>query len=132
MDNSKKVRSYEDLVVWQRSMDPAFDIFIESDHGSFSKDHALKDQIRRSANSIPSNISEGWARFSRKEFARFLSVANGSVAEVGTQIHLARGYGHIGENKAEKMLIMYDDVSRMILSLRKRVVEQSETNKMGR
>jgi four helix bundle protein len=124
MNMKRPVRSYKDLLVWQKSMDLAFEIYTKSDSGSFSKDYALKDQLRRSANSIPSNISEGWARFSRKEFAHFLSIANGSAAEVRTQLHLAQRYGHLPDEQAQKILTGYDEVSGMILSLRRKVMDQ--------
>ena len=84
---SGKIEKFEDLNVWIEGMNLAVDIY-----KSFvnCKDFGFRDQIRRSAVSIPSNISEGYERQSNKEFIRFLFIAKGSVAELRTQLYLAK------------------------------------------
>jgi four helix bundle protein len=87
---TKEVRSYRDLVAWQRGMELVREIYRVS--RNFPKDEifGLVSQIRRAAVSIPSNIAEGHQKLSRKEYQHFLGNARASVAEVETQILIAR------------------------------------------
>lgn len=78
-------RSFEDLDVWKRGC--ALAVFVHKATSSI-RDFGLKDQMRRAAISIPSNIAEGSER-SDKDFARFLSMAKGSAAELRTQAFIA-------------------------------------------
>src|SRR3954464_8272974 len=71
----KKVERFEDLLAWQKAIKVAQHIYMISRRQPFSRDFALCDQIRRAANSIASNIAEGFERGSRAEFHRFLSIA---------------------------------------------------------
>ena len=75
-------KRFEDLDVWQRSRELANLIYAFSKEGTFSRDFGLRDQIRRAAVSIMSNIAEGFDRGSNKEFIHFLTIARGSLAEV--------------------------------------------------
>jgi len=80
-------QSFEDLEVWQRSCRLAVEIFqLFGD----CKNFVMRDQIQRAALSIPSNIAEGQERDSRKEFTRFLKIAQGSCGELRTQLYIAR------------------------------------------
>ncbi|MBD5263471.1 MAG: four helix bundle protein [Bacteroides sp.] len=79
---------YKDLRVWQKSMDLVVDIYKLLNHLPQEERYALSDQIRRSAVSIPSNIAEGQARNTAKEFSHFLSISRGSLAELETQLIL--------------------------------------------
>ncbi|MFC1859599.1 four helix bundle protein [Thermodesulfobacteriota bacterium] len=76
---------HEKLEVWQRSMDLAVEIYRVTETFPKEEVYSLTSQIRRCAVSIPSNVAEGAARNSRKEFARFLYIALGSAAELATQ-----------------------------------------------
>jgi four helix bundle protein len=67
-----KVRRFEDLVVWQKSRDLSVSIYRSTAQGAFSRDFALRDQIRRAAVSVMSNIAEGFGRYSRSELRQFL------------------------------------------------------------
>jgi four helix bundle protein len=78
--------SYEDLDVWKKGTQVAIRIY-ELLNGC--RDYGLKDQMTRAAVSIPSNIAEGAARSSTKEFVRYLNIAKGSAAELNTQIYIA-------------------------------------------
>ncbi|MBI3331924.1 four helix bundle protein [Candidatus Peregrinibacteria bacterium] len=83
------IQSYRDLIVWQKSMDLVTLVYkLTKD---FPKDelYGLTSQMRRSAASIPSNISEGSRRSTRKEFRRFLCIAYSSGAELETQLEIA-------------------------------------------
>ena len=80
---------------------------------------ALKDQIRRAAVSSMSNISEGFARTSDKEFANFLSIARGSVAEVQSQLYIALDLGYIDKSAFNTAYALADETSRLLTNFMK-------------
>ena len=87
------IRDYRDLIVWQKAMDLAVTVERVCVQLPTAAYH-LAAQMRRAAASIPANIAEGNGRFSRPEYLRHLSIANGSVRELETQLELsARNYG---------------------------------------
>ena len=85
------------LNVWQRAKDLAVLIYRVTETGSFARDFGLKDQIRRAAVSVPSNIAEGDERDTNKDSVRFLYIAKGSLAEVVTQAIIACEIGYLNE-----------------------------------
>lgn len=90
-----RLRNHLDLEVWQCSMDLAADIYAITTRFPREEAYGISMQMRRSAVSIPSNIAEGAARRSRKEFVQFLHVALGSTAELETQVLLTRRLGFL-------------------------------------
>lgn len=84
------IQSYSELTVWQKSMDMVCVIYSIVKKLPKEELFALSDQIRRAAVSIPSNIAEGQARNSTKEFIQFITIANGSKAELETQLLLCK------------------------------------------
>ncbi len=76
------IRRCEEMLAWQKARELVRAVYAASGSGPFAKDFAMRDQIRRAALSIMSNIAEGLAKGNRKEFARFLDIARGSAAEV--------------------------------------------------
>ena len=89
------LRNHKDLDVWKKSMTLVLDTYKMSKSFPKSEIYGLASQMRRSAVSIPSNIAEGAARKSRKEFNQFLYIALGSLAELETQIIIACQLGYI-------------------------------------
>lgn len=85
-----KIGSYKDLIVWQKSVDLVERVYLLTEKFPKSEVYGLSNQMRRSAVSIPSNISEGQQRNNIKEYIQFLAIANGSVAELETQIVIAK------------------------------------------
>lgn len=85
-----KIEKFEDLRIWQDGVSIAVDIY-----GLFkeSKDFGFRDQVQRSAVSIPSDIAEGYDRQANKEFIRFLRIAKASCAELRTQLIIAQRVG---------------------------------------
>jgi len=83
-----EVMNYQDLIVWQKAMELAEIVYVLARKLPKEELFALSDQMRRAAISIPSNIAEGHARNSTKEFIQFLSIAKGSTAEIETQLLL--------------------------------------------
>ena len=91
-------RGFKELLVWQKSRDLAVLIYKITNDDDFKKDFSLRDQIRRSAVSVPSNIAEGDERDTDKDSIRFFFIAKGSLAELRTQIEIAYRIGYIEEN----------------------------------
>ena len=78
-------RSYRELIAWQKSMKFVTEVYLATQQFPNSELYGLTSQLRRAAVSVPSNIAEGQARCSQKEFHHFLSQAHGSLAEIETQ-----------------------------------------------
>jgi four helix bundle protein len=111
------LRSYQELVGWQKSMALVADIYRHTQH--FPKDEAygLTSQIRRAAVSIPSNIAEGQGRLTSAEFKQFLGHARGSVFEVETQLLIARDLGYLSDEAVQAMLERVQEVGRILSGL---------------
>jgi len=86
---SKEIRNHKDLEVWKKSIDLVSNIYKITESFPNKELYGLTNQIRRAAVSIPSNIAEGAARNSKKEFIQFLYIALGSLSELETQIIIA-------------------------------------------
>jgi four helix bundle protein len=93
--------NFQELKVWQKSKDLAIYLYKITQHDKFSKDFGLRDQIRRAAVSIPSNIAEGDELGSNKQAVRFFYIAKGSTAEVLTQSIIALDIGYITKESFE-------------------------------
>ena len=107
-------QSFEDLEVWSRACDQAVDVFNTfEDCRKFS----LRDQLERSAVSVPSNIAEGQERDYRQDFIRFLRIAKGSNGELRTQLYIARRINLVEHDKAEQMIGESKEISAMIQGL---------------
>lgn len=91
----KKIESYEDLLVWQKSMDLVTVIYKIVTKLPLNEQYGLAPQLRRAAVSIPANIAEGFGRWHAKEFVRFLLIANGSVKELETHLLVAVRLGFL-------------------------------------
>jgi four helix bundle protein len=109
--------SYRDLIAWQRSVG-----FVTAIYGAtqlFPRDelYGLTSQLRRAAVSVPSNIAEGQARFSRKEFHHFLSQARGSLVEIETQLLIAKNLGYLTVGSAQLLLAQASELGRILNGL---------------
>ena len=113
-----QIRRFEELGVWQKSRDLSLAIYRITDNGAFRRDFGLRDQIRRAAVSVMSNIAEGFERYSRSEFRQFLAIARGSASEVRSQLHLARGLNYLDQPEFDDLYALCTEVSRMLASLR--------------
>lgn len=109
------IKRFEDLEVWRLAFEVAGDIYDLTQRDSFSRDFALRDQIRRSSISVFSNIAEGFERDGNREFINFLSIAKGSCGEVRAQILFARDRGYISDAElglmSEKLLRTSNQIS---------------------
>ncbi len=108
---------FKGLKVWEKGKDLAVFIYRVTERGSFSKDYSFKDQIRRAAISIPSNIAEGDALGSDKQAARYLHIAKGSTAEVMTQANIAFEVGHLDQSSFNEIEKRCAEIIRMLHGL---------------
>jgi four helix bundle protein len=119
----KTVQSHRDLKVWQKAMDLAVEIYRLAARFPHSEAYRLVAQITRAAASVPTNIAEGHARATRRDFANFVAVAKGSLMEAETFLMLAVRLGYVAENEASVALGLIIENSEMLTALRKRLKE---------
>jgi four helix bundle protein len=117
-----KLRSYKDLVVWEKSVQLVIAIYKLTKRFPKSELYGLVSQMRRAAVAIPSNIAEGYTRGHRAEYLQFLQVAYSSSAELETQLIIAQKLGYQGNFEEEFALLLEVTkmLSRMISKLRKK------------
>ena len=120
-----KVKTHKDLDVWKEAMTLARKVYSLTKGFPKEENFGLASQMRRAAVSIPSNIAEGAARDSRKEFIRFLYLALGSAAEIETQMLLSRGLNFTDNIEVEKAI---ERVGRMLNALIKALKKHDVTN----
>lgn len=112
-----RIKTYRDLLVWQKAMKLVTDIYLITQKFPQTEAYGLTIQIRRSAVSIPSNIAEGTARNSRKDYLRFLHVALGSLFEMPTQLEISENIGFQKANQFELINEAGREIERMLSSL---------------
>ena len=108
---------YRQLIAWQKSIDYVDAIYNASNSFPDDERFGLTSQIRRAVVSIASNIAEGQAHFHTREFIRFLRHSRGSLAELETQILIAKGLKYLPESQAEQLLNDAAEVSRILSGL---------------
>jgi len=111
------LQTHKDLKVWQFSKELVVDIYKLT--ASFPKEeiYTITSQIKKSAISIPSNIAEGSARESNKEYIHFLYIALGSVAELDTQLRIAKDLGFINSKEFKEIIEKLDEIGKMLSGL---------------
>ena len=112
-----KISRFEDLTCWQEATAIATEIYLMSKDGDLGKDFGLRDQLRRSAVSIASNIAEGKERETVPEFTRFLYIAKGSAGELRTQLYIAEQIGYLDKEKYQALNNRIEKIGAMIGSL---------------
>lgn len=117
---------FESLIVWQRGMDLAEEVYRLSQTGGLAKDWGLRNQLSRSSVSVPSNIAEGYERGGRKEFGRGLTIAKGSCGEVRTQLLIVKRLRYAPEAAVETAITNAARLSAMIARLRAAVRRQKD------
>jgi four helix bundle protein len=114
LDMGNRVQKFEDLTVWQAGVDLSIEVYNVLNN---SRDFGLKNQIQRSAVSIPSNIAEGFERQTNKEFIQYLFIAKGSAGELRTQLHIADNVNEIDHHIAQKLISKATEISAMLHGL---------------
>jgi four helix bundle protein len=117
----KKTQSYKDLVVWQKGIALAKVSYRLTSKFPSEEKFGLVSQMRRAAVSIPSNIAEGQARHTTGEFIQFISHAEGSVAELETQLILSIELAFAKAEDAKTSFILLDEIPRMLNGLRRKL-----------
>jgi four helix bundle protein len=125
MEGVMKAFSFESLRVWHESRQLVRDIYAITRQDEFSRDYAFRDQIRRAAISVMSNIAEGSERDSPKEFAHFLRIAKGSCGEVRSQLYLAQDIRYVDEVVAASLRTQSAALSRRLSILRRKLISNS-------
>jgi four helix bundle protein len=114
-----RVEKFEDLVVWQKARTWCSEIYRLTREGAFARDFGLRDQIRRAAVSVMSNIAEGFERGKRPEFHQFVCVAKGSCAEVRSQLVIALDCGYLNQDDYDRLMALGQEIARLLGALRK-------------
>ena len=119
----KDIKSFRDLMIWQRGINLVKEVYKETNNFPKEELYGLTNQIRRSAISIPSNISEGHIRQHRAEFRQYLSIALGSLAELETQILIARELNYIPNENSDNLIDQMGTLGKMIRGLMKKLTK---------
>ncbi len=129
LESSKgSIRSYRDLIAWQKSMDLMLAVYRATESFPKHETYGLTQQLRRCVVSVPSNIAEGSSRRSTQEFLRFLNISCGSLAEAETQVTAARMLDYIDETAEKSLLDQAGEVSRILHGLYQSLQEKSSTH----
>jgi len=113
-----RIDRFEDLIAWQKARVLTREIYQLTSEPAFSRDFGLKDQIRRAAISIMSNIAEGFERNRPNEFHQFLSVAKASCAELRSQLYIALDACYLDEPRFNQLFALAIEVGKIIGGLR--------------
>ncbi|MCK4293017.1 MAG: four helix bundle protein [Planctomycetes bacterium] len=115
------MKSFKDLQIWRKGIRLVEDVYTATKTFPKEETYGLTSQLRRSAVSIPSNISEGFARLHNREYRQFLYVSLGSCAELTTQVIIATGLEYIGSREAHVLLGSIEEISKMTMGLIKKL-----------
>lgn len=122
----RKMKSYQDLQVWQKAMDLVGKVYRVTERLPREEAYGLTAQVRRSAISVPSNIAEGHARSATGDYLRHLSIAQGSLAELETQLILTERLGYLEAPEIRAMLDSSSEIGRMLNGLRRSLRVRSQ------
>ncbi|MCT4588624.1 MAG: four helix bundle protein [Carboxylicivirga sp.] len=111
------MKTYRDLIVWQKGMDLVEQVYEVSKHFPAEELYCLTQQIRRCVISVPSNIAEGYGRNHTKDYIRFLQIASGSLYELQTQLEIALRLHYISELLYTPVNNLSIEVEKMLASL---------------
>jgi four helix bundle protein len=124
---SKKIEKFEDFIASQKARQLSRKIYQATNLPGFSRDFALKDQIRRSAISIMSNIAEGFERGRAAEFHQFLSITKASCAELRSQLYVAFDANYLTQSQFHELMSVAMEVGQVVGGLRV-AVEKRKTS----
>jgi four helix bundle protein len=116
----KKITSFKELKIWQKGIEIVKDVYESTKTFPTVETYGLTAQIRRAAISIPSNIAEGFKRYHEKEYRQFLFISLGSLAELETQLIIARELDYISQVVLDNLSEKSEHLSRMIYALMKK------------
>ena len=105
---------FEEIEGWKKARKLTAEVYSVSGKGRFGTDYGLRDQIRRAAISIVSNIAEGVERSGSGEFLQFLSMAKGSAGEVRAQLYVALDQGYIDRHTFDRLICLSEETAKLI------------------
>jgi four helix bundle protein len=111
------MRPHDKLDVWRKAVEFVIEVYKATERFPREEKFGLTSQVRRAAFSIPTNIAEGAARRSSREFVYFLSNAQGSASEVETELLIANRLGYLGDSTFSELRSSHDDIGRMLIGL---------------
>lgn len=117
-----KIKSHRDLIVWQKAMDLAEDVYRVTSEFPREEMYRLTSQLIRAVISVPANIAEGHARGTRRDYANFLAIAKGSLMEAETFLMLAERLGYNKPKRTDRTLSLVTEVSKMITAIRSKLL----------
>jgi four helix bundle protein len=123
-----EIKSYRDLLVWQRAMDLTAQCYRIAELFPATEQYGLSSQMRRSAVSVPANVAEGQGRRHIREYLQHLSVARGSLMEVETHLLLAAKLGFVKADETATALSLSDETSRMLSGLAQKLRSRSDVS----
>jgi four helix bundle protein len=117
----KVMRPHENLEAWTKSIDLVVEIYKATERFPKEEKYSLTSQLRRAAVSVPANIAEGAGRYSAKEFAHFVSNAQGSASELETELIIAYRLGYLSETLFSQLITSLDRIGRLITGLSRHI-----------
>jgi four helix bundle protein len=126
-----KITRFEDLICWQKSRIMVNNIYSITKSGHLSKDFGLKDQLRRAAVSSMTNIAEGFARYHRKEFIRFLDISQSSSMEVKSLLYIVFDQNYLDDKTVSNLQKDAGEVHAITMGLLKHVNNSISKNKVS-
>ncbi len=116
-----KIRSYKDLIVWQKAIGVVTDVYLTTKKFPSEERFGLSSQMQRAAVSIAANIAEGHGRGTRSDYAHFLDMSNGSVSELETLFIIVRKLSYCSDEQCSKIEGQLHEVGKMLGSLRSKL-----------
>jgi four helix bundle protein len=113
-NSRRRIESFEDLLVWQKGIRLVKELYAKTTDGKLSREFWLRDQLRRAAISVPTNIAEGFERNSRKGYLNFLNIAKGSAGEVRSLLRVALELGYLTQADHDELRRSVLEVSRFL------------------
>jgi four helix bundle protein len=108
------IKRFEDVEAWKKGRELTRRIYQITSKSKFTRDYALRDQIRRAAISITSNIAEGFDRGGNREFVQFLAIARGSASELKSQLYTALDAGYVDQKEFAELYQLAHSVVLLI------------------
>jgi len=108
------IKRFEEIKAWQKARELVVEVYRICVAGPIARDYGLKDQLCRAAVSSMSNIAEGFARRTDKDFAHFLDVAKGSAVEVQSLLYVALDVGYFARGEFQKLYKTVEDLTSLI------------------
>ena len=123
------MRPHHNLEAWSKALEFVIEIYKRTEVFPKEERYGLTSQIRRAAVSVPANIAEGAGRYSAREFAHFLSNAQGSASELETELIISHRLGYIDETTFSRLIEQLERIGRLITGLSKHVGKSSQPAK---